>query len=88
VGASAPIKAVEIATGLGMGALAVAATTNLAAIAGVAIESVPLWVAKWEADEQRRGFELDAELARAVRDFKAATKGVNWGPRPKTAAKP
>ena len=88
MGASAPIKAVEIATGLGLGALAVAATANLAAIAGVAIESVPLWVAKWEADEQRRGFELDAELARAVKEFKTATRDVNWGPRPKTAAKP
>jgi hypothetical protein len=88
MGATVPIKAAQVATGLGLGALAVAATANLAAIAGVAIESVPLWVAKWEADEQRRGFERDAELARAVRDFKAATKGVNWGPRPKTAAKP
>jgi len=87
MGATIPVKAVAIATGLGLGALGVTAAANLAALAGVAIEALPLWVAEWEAREKRLGYERDAELARAVRDFKAATKGVNWGPRPETAAK-
>ena len=85
MGATVPIKAVEIATGLGMGALAVGATASLA---GTVADLAPLAVAKWEANARRREAEKVAQLAQERRDFLKATKGVNWGPHPKAAAKP
>ena len=88
MGASAPIKAVEIATGLGLGALAVGATASLA---GTAADLAGQAIAKWQGDAGGRGTQEAAkvaQLAQERRDFLEATKGVVWGPRPKTAAKP
>ena len=71
--------------GVALGGTAAYAAANLG---GVVLEAIPLQIAEREANDRRREAEKVAQLAQERRDFLEATKGVVWGPRPKTAAKP